>query len=69
MELRTNSLYFHGLGGVVKGAGDPRIIENTKNSSHFHALGDGVGEAGGPKFFLAITKMSMRLRDLGGDAP
>ena len=26
-------------------------------------------EAGGHKFFLAITKMSMRLRDLGGDAP
>ena len=29
IENAKESLYFHGLVGVVKGAGGPRIIENT----------------------------------------
>ena len=43
------SLYFHGLGVVVKGAGGPRIIENTKISLYFHGLGGVVKGAGGPR--------------------
>ena len=31
IEKSKLSLYVHGLGGVVKGAGCPRIIENLKD--------------------------------------
>ena len=42
------SLYFHGLGGVVKVAGDPGIIENINCSLYF--LGCGVvNGASGPR--------------------
>ena len=58
IENAKESLYFHGLVGVVKGAGGPRIIENTTISQYFHRLGGVVKGAGGPRL-IENTKISL----------
>ena len=48
IEKTKLSLYVHGLGGVVKGAGCPRIIENLKDFfvfAWFGRRGEGRGRS------------------------
>ena len=58
-------LHFHGLGGVVKAVGDPRIIGNTQSSKHSHGLFERVRGAGDPRI-IENGMISIHFRDLFG---
>ena len=68
------SLYFHGLGGVVKGMGNPKSIENITISLYSDGLGGVVMGGGmvkgtrGPRI-IEISEIPPNFRGLGAGGP